>query len=350
MRPPARPALVRLARILQEARAGHWPNASTLAKSLEVTPRTIQRDLDYLRDQLGAPLEYDAKHRGYAITDASYSLPAVTISEGECLALFLAQRLLEQYRGLPFAADVRRLFNKITSLLPEPVTIDLEQLAPCCEVRLNPADAGQADHFRRLVRAVQRRRQVELLYWSASRDQTLRRRVDPYHLACLEGDWYCVGFCHLREETRLFMLGRIRELQETGATFERPMDFNVNDYLDAGFRRMRGDGPLLSVRLRFSAAVARYIRERTWHPKQTLCELPDGRLELAFAVNHLLEVKRWAMSFGSECEVVEPVALREGIVEEARRMCGKGAARIPSKRRMASSKSRRVSNDARSRA
>ena len=108
-----RHVLVRLVRIDGELRSKRWPNAATLARLLEVTERTIHRDIDCLRDQLGAPIEYDSSHHGYYYREESYHLALPQVTEGECLALFLAERLLRQYKGLPLAGDLQRLFKKI---------------------------------------------------------------------------------------------------------------------------------------------------------------------------------------------------------------------------------------------
>jgi hypothetical protein len=85
-----------------------------------------------------------------------------------------------------------------------------------------PADA---DCFRHLVRAVRKGRQLELVHWTAWRDQVTRGVVDPYHLAAVGNEWYLVAYCHLREEVRMFVPGRIRALAETGQGFDRPPDF-----------------------------------------------------------------------------------------------------------------------------
>ena len=93
---------------------------------------------------------------------------------------------------------------------------------------------------------------------------------------------------------------RIREVRETVASkFERPADFCINDYLDVGFRKVRGDGPGQTVRLRFTARLPRYVREKEWHPTQKQRSHADGALTLTFSVNHLLEVKRWACRVGT---------------------------------------------------
>jgi predicted DNA-binding transcriptional regulator YafY len=320
MRLPTRSALVRLARIDAQIRAGDRPNANTLAKLLEVNPRTIQRDLDCLRDQLSAPIEYDKSSHGYVYTDTTYRLPMPQVSEGECLALFLAERLFQQYRHADLAADLERLFQKIAALLPDGVSLHLEELARAYSLRVNATDPGDLDRFRLLLRAVRDGQQLELNYWSASRDETRRRIVDPYHLAAIDGDWYMIGYCHLREDVRMFAPARIRDLRETGERFDRPDDFRADDYLDAGFRKMRGAGPPQTIRLRFTAVAARFVREKTWHPTQKLEDQADGGAILTFRVNHLAEVRRWVMSFGAECAVLEPEELQSDILNEITRM------------------------------
>jgi predicted DNA-binding transcriptional regulator YafY len=82
---------------------------------------------------------------------------------------------------------------------------------------------------------------------------------------------------------------------------------------------IRGDGRPRRVRLRFSASAARYVREKTWHPTQQLRAQADGRLVMSLRVSHFLELKRWVLSYGADCEVLEPDDLREQVREEMRR-------------------------------
>ncbi len=130
----ARPPLARIMIIDQAIRTGDWPNATTLAHRLEVDPRTIRRDLTYMRDQLKAPLEYDSTHNGYHYTEPTFRLPYISITEGELVALMLAQRLLRQYRGTPFEQDLQRSFTKLVDQLPDPVSVNLDVIADCLAV------------------------------------------------------------------------------------------------------------------------------------------------------------------------------------------------------------------------
>lgn len=320
MKAASRPPFHRLLSLDRLIRAGKYPNARTMADALEVHPRTIYRDLDWLRDDWGAPLAFCHRHNGYYYTNPDFPLPLVRLGEGELVALFLAERLMQQYRGSPILKDLTTALRKLTAHLPDTVTIDLTHLEESYSFRGPDTNVGDLQHFRQMSRAVQEGRQLEMLYWSAARDEECRRIVDPYHLTSVMGDWYLVAYCHLREEVRLFVPGRVRELRETGKRCTRPPDFDLRVYLDSSFRAMRGNGPSQRVALRFTAAVARYVREKVWHPTQQIREEQDGSLVLTLEVSHLHEVKRWALSYGADCEVLEPRELREEVRADAQSM------------------------------
>lgn len=314
-----RPMLRRLLTLDRLLRAGKYPNAVSAARTLEVCTKTVHRDFEFLRDSLGAPLAFCHERNGWHYTDADYRLDLPRLSEGELVALFLAERLLQQYRDTPFAQDIATLLQKVTAALDETVSFDLTQMESISFRPLSVAVAD-AERFGELTRAVRNGRQLRLSYWSASRDAVTERVVDPYHLTSLGGDWYLIAWCHRRREVLMFAPGRIRALHETGAHIERPADFSIENYLGHSFRALRGDGKTHRVRLRFSPAAARYVRERTWHPSQRLASNRDGGLILTFKVGHLLEVKRWALSWGSDCEILEPPELRREVHDELRRM------------------------------
>ncbi|HEY8504219.1 MAG TPA: transcriptional regulator [Gemmataceae bacterium] len=315
METAARPPLRRLLEIDRVIRAGEYPNATTLAERLEVHPRTVHRDLDFLRCSWGAPLEFCRLRNGFYYRDPDYALPLMRLTEGELVALFLAERAMQRYKGTPFAQDLATAFRKLTARLPDTVTVNLDHLREGYSFRGPEPGGADPRMFRQLERAVREGRQLELVYWSASRDEVCRRVVDPYHLTSVQGEWYLIAYCHLREEVRMFAPSRVRSLKETGARFARPADFSIDAYLDASFRVLRG-GEAQEVRLRFTPAVARYVRGKVWHPSQELREGKGGTLEVTFRLGHLLEVKRWVLSWGADCEVLAPEELRREVAEE----------------------------------
>jgi predicted DNA-binding transcriptional regulator YafY len=310
-----RPPLRRIMAIDLAVRAGEWPNARTLHDQFEVSDRTIRRDITYMRDQLGAPLEFDVAHNGYFYTEPAYRLPLFQMTEGELLALYLAERMLRQLEGTPFDSDLRRAIGRLGTLLPDGMSVRLDEKAEMLAVLPATRPHYDAESFLTLGRAAVSRQRIEMVYWTASRNSTNRRRLDPYELVLLEDGWYAAGYCHTRKEVRLFAVQRVRSARTTGESFERPAGFRIEDYMQGSFRAVRGDGNYRVV-LRFARDVAGRITEKEWHPSQTVKVGRNGSVTLTMHVSSLIEVKRWALSWGADCEVVEPEELRELIKSE----------------------------------
>jgi predicted DNA-binding transcriptional regulator YafY len=91
--------------------------------------------------------------------------------------------------------------------------------------------------------------------------------VDPYHLTLHGGGFYLVAYCHLREAVRIFAVERIRELEVQTVRFQRPAEFDLDNYLDGVWGIIRGD--IVTVKVLFGRGVARYIKDRLWHPTRS---------------------------------------------------------------------------------
>jgi proteasome accessory factor B len=161
----ARPPLARILAFDRAVREGRYPNARQVADELEVDPRTIQRDIEFLRDRCGAPLEYDPVRHGYSYRDPTYRLTLTDLTEGELVALLLAERALQTFRGTPYAAELARLFRKIAAFLPEHITIDLEHLAGLPSFRVAAVAEIDPKLFATLARATRESRPLRVRYW-----------------------------------------------------------------------------------------------------------------------------------------------------------------------------------------
>jgi predicted DNA-binding transcriptional regulator YafY len=176
--------------------------------------------------------------------------------------------------------------------------------------------------------AIQKRSQVRIHYYTASRGCWQERVVNPYHLYNRGGDWYLIAFDHLRSAFRTFHTGRVDRWEVLASGFTRDPNFRLEEWMAQAFQLERGEKPV-EVAVRFDAYQARYIRERRWHPTQEIEELPDGGLVLRLRVGGLSEIKRWVMSYGSHAVVLVPESLRKEIAAEARSVallydkCGK---------------------------
>jgi predicted DNA-binding transcriptional regulator YafY len=306
-------------RIHQQIQSRSYPNANTLARELEVSAKSIHRDIEFMRDRLELPIEYDGGRFGYAYTEEVTSFPTLQITEGELFALVVAEKALQQYRGTNFEKPLLSAIKKMEQALPETISLNLSDLEQTISFRTRAEPILDLAVFDTLAKATVRRQQLELTYRKPGRRETERRLIDPYHLANINGEWYLFAFDHWRKDIRTFVPARIHSAKATGTTFERPRQFSLENRLRSSFGVLAGKGEY-EVVIRFNARVADYIREKKWHSSQTLHERKGGGVQLRMKLSSLVEVERWVLSWGGEAVVVKPAELIRSIRAAARRL------------------------------
>ncbi len=317
----SRPLIERMLRIHQALQTGDYPNASQLAKDLEVSTKSIYRDIEFMRDRLDLPVAYDASRNGFHYTQEVGSFPTLQITEGELFALLVAEKALQQYRGTNFEKPLVSAFRKMADSLPETVSLNLAEWEQSISFRTSAEPILDLEIFDKLARATACRQQLQLIYRKPGQTGAESRTVDPYHLANINGEWFLFAFDHLRNDVRTFAPARIQEITPTGETFIRPQKFSLQKRLRDSFGVHAGPGEY-SIRIRFDELVADYIREKKWHPSQQLVELPDGSVELRLKLSSLVEIQRWVLGWAGNAVVLEPPQLVEGIRQAAATMLG----------------------------
>lgn len=308
----SRPPLERMLKIHDELRRGSLVNCTKLVKSLEVSRKTVVRDIAFMRDRLNLPIEFDARISAYRYTHPVNAFPTVHVTEGELLALLVAQRALQQYRGTPFHRQLEVAFEKLAGGLRDRISF-----SPADELRavsFKNIGLGKTDLavFNALSGAVLRHAEVAFDYRKPGEPKKSQRRVRPYHLANRENSWYLIGFDLEREALRTFALPRIADVVVTKATFVRPADFSPEKFFASALGVLGGTGDYRVV-IRFTAAVAERVREREWHESQEMRELPGGGLELTLRLGALMEVEQWILGWGAAAEVIGPAEFRASL-------------------------------------
>jgi predicted DNA-binding transcriptional regulator YafY len=315
VRSPARPQLRRLMWALARLRSGRRLTAVEMARECEVDVRTSYRDMDLLRDDWRVPLEYDRERQSYRLTEPLADLPPVTLSQGELVAIYFAERVVQQYRGTPFEADLVSAFRKMQDLLPEDVRVSPDSLDAYLSLDLGPLYAPDAAVFRDLLTARRLKRKVVVRYRSLSSNRTGERRIHPYHVFSHRGDWYVAAFDEGRAAVRIFAVHRIRRLAVTTEPFTIPREFSFRRYMADAFAVQQGGRPVETV-IRFAPRQARWIRERRWHRSARIQEELDGGIVLRLKIAETSEIRRWVLQFGAEAEVLKPATLRRTVAEE----------------------------------
>ena len=314
----SRPPLERMLRIHQALQAGTFPNATSLAREIEVSTKTIQRDLEFMRDRLNLPLEFSHAHNGYHYTGEVSGFPTMQISEGEIFALVVAEKALQQYRGTSFEKPLLSAIRKMEQALPDTISLNLADIEQTISFRTRAEPILNLEIFDTLAKAVAQRQQLEIFYRKPGQPAE-KRLVDAYHLANINGEWYLFAYDHTRKDLRTFVPARIQSVKPTGKIFERTQKFSLEKRLRDSFGVHSGEGEF-DVVIRFNARAADYIREKKWHPSQALRDLKDGGAELKMKLSSLAEVQRWVLSWGGDAEVLKPKELAAAVRDAARKI------------------------------
>ena len=128
-------------RIHQSLQSGKYPNASSLAQEIEVAAKTIHRDIEFMRDRMNLPIQFDAARNGYFYEGEVSAFPTMQITEGELFALVVAEKALQQYRGTSFERPLLSAIKKMEQSLPDTISLNL-------------ADVGQTISFRTRVEPI----------------------------------------------------------------------------------------------------------------------------------------------------------------------------------------------------
>ncbi|MEW6429096.1 MAG: WYL domain-containing protein [Thermodesulfobacteriota bacterium] len=295
-------------RIRAGMQSGRLANCRSMAAEYEVSYKSIQRDIDYLKHQQNAPIAYDYARQGFYYEEENYTLPAITLSESDIFAMFLAEQALQQYRNTPIFPTLRKVFNKLAASLPDDLSLDpglLDHHFSFKETGHTLVDTGL---WEMASTAIRNRRVLAISYRKPGCAATEQRHIDPRRMIHYQGEWYLHGFCRKRRAVRTFSLSRIKAAHLSEEVFPPPPADEPTPA--SGFGIFHGSRKM-TVTIRFGAADAPFVRERIWHEEQRIEEQDGGGLLLSFPASHLQEVKRWVLSWGKGAEAVEPAELVE---------------------------------------
>jgi proteasome accessory factor B len=280
----------------------------------EVNTRTIQRDIEFLRDRLGVPIAFDRKENRYAIEDDFAHIPPLELKETDFLLLSFLQQCLAPYAATEIGGEMNKSFERLFGLLTgtrkwkewaEPILWRSENVP-----RGNPKELKI---FHLLQRAITRRKEVTFHY-KPLRKPAARRTIQPLLQMMHKGRWYLYGAITGKKEITPFSFDRISEVEITATGFD-PADYpDPRALLRHSFGVAISSDPPFDVVLEFESRVAERVRESHWHPDQKLEELPEGRVRLTLLLNTTMELESWIRGWGPYVRVIEPKDLTNSLV------------------------------------
>ncbi len=213
----------RLFQIIQMMRGGRLVTAAQLAERLEVTERTIYRDIVDLRSS-GAPIDGEAGV-GYMLRPG-FDLPNVTFTHDQLDALAIGLAFVERTGDATLATAAREARIKLQAGLPDPEERKLAD-APFFSLRRRERAALDSE----LVREAIRRRQILRIAYADADGSPSLRTIRPVVIWDIPDGWMVSAWCDLRKDFRTFRFDRISRLELTGACFEEEEDKSLSAFL-----------------------------------------------------------------------------------------------------------------------
>jgi predicted DNA-binding transcriptional regulator YafY len=300
----------------------------TLAENLDVSDRQIRRDrnvLERLIDEKDTKrghggeecaLCFDKKLRSWKyIRDVDLSVWVGRLDDEALGSLLVAQQALAVFSGMPLAKHVSDMFeDDAGGMVGNHRSVLRNEITKL--VSFYPDGAGKIDEtqFAMIFRGLLLSQQLEVTYRSKASAAPVSRVLNPYHLCCFKHQWRLIAYDSRHEAVRDFVVTprRMQSVKLLSRTFRRPAEFNAHEHLGR-----HKDTKVQVVKLRVARPGAHHVLERNWVGLAECKELPCGGVEAVFKVGDEGEFMRFVLSFGRDCEVLEPAAFREKIQAEA---------------------------------
>jgi predicted DNA-binding transcriptional regulator YafY len=293
----------------------HGATIDALASDLEVTTRTIRRDLAALQEA-GFPLydERDEDGRAHWRLDGQVLKGLETgFTLAELCALYLSRNILEAVAGTPFQRDLVVAFTRLGKMLSPRMRQFLDRLPQVLVAKPGPRPRGSdsaPDIVARLLEATLHYRVAHMKYHSVASGRMKEYAIHPYRLAFAQGGLYLLAYVPEYKDVRTFAIDRVASVSLDKQTFTP-----TRAIPDDVFANSLGvnTGPPSHVEIAFDTRVAPFVRARVWHPSQSLRENADGGVVLTLEVCNDLALRSWILGWGASARVLAPPALEADI-------------------------------------
>ena len=313
-----RPYFRRLLDFDDFVRRGRPVTCESFATRWETSTKTVQRVVDQIRTDFGAPVVFDRRKRSFVYEDPNWRLPFLDVSGADLFAIGVAMKVFQIYEGTPVLKDLKSTFDRISHLLPESVRIAPSSLVEKIWVHPQPTRTISRDVWAAIANALREKTQLEIDYRKPTGD-TSNRLVEPLVLVHMNWDWFLCARDPEDGVTKTFYLSRILAAKNTNFHFTPPKDFDPKKHFGDSIGLYVGGKPF-RFKVRVAKEIAPWITEVRWHPAQKLEALKNGDVVLDLPAGSLIEAKRFVLSLGRFGKALGPKDLVTEIAEELRSM------------------------------
>jgi predicted DNA-binding transcriptional regulator YafY len=304
-----RPLWRRLQTIHHEIKERKFPNASSLARDLAVSSKTVQRDLDYLRDELEAPIEFDRGENGYAYSRSDYVLPFLPVDGRDLFSIGVAAEFLALFGGTPLGRDLKACYERLAVLMPPAVRLRPEIVMEHIALRNAAFRPVREETWEAVSESLQRGRALTMRYRRPGEAPGEPRVVRPYSFVLSGRDWMVLAEDRTAGQVKLFYLARIEDAVLTAESYSIPRDFDADRFFRNTFGLFVGDAKPFRLRVRFSPEISGEVREMKFHPEQKIETTAAGEAVLEMPAQSVKEARRFVLGYGKDAVVLDPPEL-----------------------------------------
>ncbi len=283
---------------------------------------TIEKDLNAMRFEFDAPIEYNKKEKGYEYTEKSYKFLGLShLSQQDVLALTFVESVLKDFRELPIFAEFSDAVDKvIDGVQMTKATKNNTAKAvhhQCVKIDKIPYINGNTQ-LSQLINPIINKKVIDIFYKKFNAETTKKYTIHPYLLKEYKNMWYLIGYVDDYKEVRTFGIDRMTYIEETDKTYipAQAINFDADNFYKHCLGVTALDSPPEKIVLQFAAPAMHYIKTQPLHSSQVVEEETDNYCTVALELVINYELLREILSYGSQVKVVSPITLQQQVEKE----------------------------------
>ena len=308
---------LRLMKFVAEMRKNNFPNAGSFARLLRradeeesipctCSARTVMRDIETLKTEYNAPIEYDPVNRGYFLLNPNWELNVPLMNDDVLSMSMLSTRLASDFLPEPVKSKANSAMENALAGNSSKFFDDAMIESILCATGIK--SAVDPEVFRKVFDAWRQHQVVELTYHKPNEPESVRC-FEPHILAFRNGIWYAKGYEHGTKDIKVYAVQRIAGVSFADDTFISDKKLIEETRKNGLFEYPRISG----IRLRCDASIAFYLREHQQVKQFKVEPQTDGSLIITLKPAFEHEVIRWILGESGKIEVLEPASLREKV-------------------------------------
>ena len=292
------------------------------SEGLHICHSTIEKDIFAMRMEHDAPIAYSKREKGYYYTNDEFTMDDVPLTEKDISAIKAASTILHQFKSTSLFSQYQFAIDKI---LDRAVTSQqkFSNTENNIQFETLPTISGN-EYLESVLEAIKKRNVLQFEYYNYIKDVKTIRRVHPYLLKEYRNRWYLIGKSELKNKVITFGLDRISNLQTLENLFTVDSSFNPDYFFQHSIGITVFDEKPQEIIIKTNNILSKYLTSQPLHHSQQLSEVHNNGDHLfSYFLLVTYELKMTILGYGSDCEVIAPLSLREQIAEEIKKVASK---------------------------